>query len=266
MRKYYFRIFVLFFVFNILGMLLFAASSVLAQNSASFSVKAVIPSNVSPELSTVKLNTDQTLADPVNHPILLTATLLDKNSTPLSGKIVKVTSDRGVADIIEATSKISSFRAHAADMLEMQTDKTDDNGIASFRISSFIPGEANFTVIADNVVKLPVQKITFRPRPIPSYLSLSVTSSLLHREFTIIPDKIQEQDLSPLQSQMAKSANFSLKVKIPDWLFLIILIMLVGFIYFIIYTINKFRRLDRKDVELTKKMSGNRAPNPQANQ
>lgn len=77
--------------------------------------------------------------------------LRDKDQKHLAGREVVVTSDRDLVDVIEATSKLSQYQVHAAEILSMQKDKTNIEGKAQFRITSFIPGTIPLKIIADTV-------------------------------------------------------------------------------------------------------------------
>ena len=181
-------------------------------------VTASVPSPVSVKNSTVTLNAKETLAEPATHAILLTVVLLDNGDRSLANRDVVVTSNRGEVDVIEATSKLSQFRAQAAGVSDLQKAETDDNGRASFRVTSFIPGEAELTVIADNTYKLEKQKIAFAPQPFSSNLMIVIDLPFSNREISLISPS-GDENLSQMQTEAKKLSSNTRKVMIPFWLF-----------------------------------------------
>lgn len=222
-----------------------------AATTQQYTVNAEVPTTISKENSSVKLSTDRAMADPINHPVLLTVVLLSKDQDPIPNKEVIVTSDRGSIDLIEATSKISNYKAQASEISSMQKDLTDDNGRASFRISSFMPGEAKINVVADGAVKFSETKINFNPRPLPSYISISIDLPLTDRDWYVIPESFDEASLSPLQQEMVRSANVTIKIRVPFSVFAIFVFLAFVLVYFAYYAIIEFHRLERRDAILS---------------
>jgi hypothetical protein len=179
----------------------------LAQSTADVNVSATVDSKVSKVQSTIDTSTKETLADPASHSILLTITLKDADGNPMPNIPVVVTSSRGQVDIIEAVSKLAPGHAQAAEISDMQKDKTDENGQVQFRVTSFVPGEAIFTVLADTLVTLAPIKVTFEPLP----------SQLILPSASLIPLIIKTSPY--IRPKNRKTAIF-LTPKLPqkDWL------------------------------------------------
>lgn len=212
--------------------------------AAEMNMAARVSSLVSKENSSIQLNAQETLADPVNHPILLTVILQDKDQKALSDKEVVVTSNRGKVDIIEPISKISAYQVHAAEA-DIQKDKTDQKGEVQFRITSFIPGLTSLKIMADNIVELPSQTIKFDPLPFPAELVLSVSLPWTSREFTIYSPRIQEESLSAAQIEAKRSANPETKIKINFWVFALFLLIVIGMPIFSVLNFINLRKIRR---------------------
>ena len=241
---------------------LFITTSALAQEgaqAADVNVSAQIESPVSAEKSKVTLNTQETLADPVNHPILLTVILKDKDQKPLPDREVFVTSNRGDVDVIEATSKLSQYQVQAAEISDMQKDKTNEEGQVSFRITSFIPGKAILQVLADNVVKLATQTIQFTTLPFPTNLTISVTVPFSQKELTIFSPRLQEENLSPSQKEAKTLANPGTKIKLNFWAVFLALALIIFSPFFILLNfvnVRKLRKTEKLEIDLLKRIAG----------
>lgn len=222
-------------------------------SAVSYEVTGQVPSQVSKENSEVNTSSTKTLADPVNHPVLITVSLADKNGNPLAHKLVQVTSSRGSADIIEATSKISDIRARAADDVadDMQKDYTDDNGRASFRVTSFMPGKADILVLADSIVKLSQNQIEFEALPFPMFLSI-VFKLPQGKELVLMSSDYQNDYLSSYQREVVSQINPKTKIIFPFWLFVMFLVILLLILLLIggnivnVYRLRKVERIERK--------------------
>lgn len=215
---------------------------------------ANVISMVSAEKSQVTLNTQETFADPVNHPILLTVTLFNKDQKPLADKDVAVSSDRGKVDIIEPISKISSYQVHAATR-EIVEDQTDSSGTVQFRITSFIPGLAYLKITADGIVELPSETIKFTPLPFPAELVVSTSLLGTNKELTLYSSRIQEENLSATQLEAKRLANPGAKIKINFWAFALFLLLLIGMPIFLVLgfiNLRKMRKYARRDSERLK--------------
>ena len=219
----------------------FFSCNALAKNDST-QVVANIDSPVSKIYSEVSLSSDVVVAEPLTQPILITVCLRDVKSNPVVNRDVFVTSERGAVDVIEATSRLSKYMVNAADDL-MNHDKTDDNGRASFRLTSFYPGEAKIKIIADNIVELPSQQVEFRSRPIPAYFEVDLKLPFSKRTLTLIPSGYREDQLTPTQKESIKSINLATKVTLPLWLFIIILIVFFGIPVFWIINIVNLRKI-----------------------
>ncbi len=220
-------------------------------------VGAQVDSPVSAENSSIQLNAQEVLADPVNHPILLTVYLLDSNRKPVAGREVLVTSNRGNVDIIEATAKISQFQVQAAEVSAMQKDKTDNEGQVSFRITSFIPGKSILQVLADNVVKLEEQIVQFKPLPFPTNLTISVAVPFSEKEWVIFSPRLQEENLSALQKESKTLVNPGTKIKLNFWVVFLALALIIFsplFIYLNFINVRKIRLIENEQSLLLKKM------------
>lgn len=233
------------------------AGAVDQAEAADVTVSAQISSPVSAEKSQITFNTQETLADPVNHPILLTVILKDKDQKFLPNREVFVTSNRGNVDVIEATSKLSRYQVQAAEFSAMQKDKTNEKGQVSFRITSFIPGKIILQVLADNVVQLAPQTIQFKTLPFPSELTIMLVLPWTQKELTMLSPNLQEENLSPSQKEAKTIANPGTKIKIDFWIFALFSFIAIGLPIFIILTfvnIRKIRRMQKEQILLLKKM------------
>ncbi|MCX6806670.1 MAG: hypothetical protein NT135_00900 [Candidatus Berkelbacteria bacterium] len=224
----------------------------------TMNVSASVPSPVSPENSSVKFNTQETLADPVNHPILMTVYLLDSNKKPLAEREVAVTSNRGNVDVIEAISKLSQYKTQAAEVSAMQKDKTDKEGKVSFKITSFVPGKATFQVLADNVVKLTDETVQFKSLPFPTDLTIAVDLLWTQKEWMILSPNLKEENLSSLQKEARAIANTGVKIKIPFWLFFLAAVLILGSPFFIMLdfiNLRKIRKANKQEIDLLFKIA-----------
>jgi len=229
-----------------------------AQGSANVNVAATVDSKVSKLKSTVETNTQTTLADPTNHSILLTITLKDADGNPMPNVLVIVTSNRGQVDIIEAVSKLAPGTVQAAEISDMQKDKTDENGQVQFRITSFISGEAILTVTADSLIILDPIKVTFEPLPFPTNITVSITNPITGKEITLYSPKQQiEQGLSGTQINAKQLVNTGTKIQLSFWFVVIPTVIIILFLLFIIlnfFNLRKMRWMEQEQVLLLKKM------------
>jgi hypothetical protein len=226
--------------------------------AADVNVSAIVDSKVSKSQSNISTNTTQTLADPASHSILLTITLKDAAGNPLPNISVIVTSSRGQVDVIEAVSKINNYKAQAAEVSDMQKDKTDENGQVQFRVTSFIPGEAVFTVLADTLVTLNPIKVTFEPLPFPTNVTISINNPFTGKEIVLYSPKQQiGQGLSGAQMAAKELVNTGMKIQISFWaLALPVLLILLCplFIFLSFVNLRKMRWMEQEQVLLLKKM------------
>lgn len=229
-----------------------------SQSSGDVIVSATVDSKVSKLQSSINTNTTETLADPSSHSVLLTITLKDVNGKPMPNILVIVTSGRGQVDIIEAVSKLAPGTVHAAEINDMQKDKTDENGQVQFRVTSFVPGEAIFTVLADTLVTLDPIKVTFEPLPFPTDLTVSIDNPFTNKEIVLYSPKQQlDRGLSGAQIVAKKLVNTGTKIQISFW-YVIIPILLIFlcplFIILNFFNLRKMRKMEQEQTLLLKKM------------
>lgn len=224
----------------------------------SATVSATVDSKVSKIKSTIETSTKETLADPSSHSVLLTITLKDTDGKPLPNIPVVVTSSRGQVDIIEAVSKLAPGTVQAAEINDMQKDKTDENGQVQFRVTSFVPGEAIFTVLADSLITLDPIKITFEPLPFPTNITVSVTNPITGKDITLYsPKKQEDRNLSTTQIAAERLVNTGTKIQLSIWFILIPLLIVLFFIAFMVLNflnLRKMRRMEQEQCLLLKKM------------
>lgn len=243
----------LFFCFIFSIFFLNFRTSVLAQNKVDITAK--VPSQVSAENSTVYLSSNQTMADPINHPILLVVNLRDKNGNPLPKKEVKVTSSRGLIDVIESTRKLS-----LDDNSEINQDSTDEDGRASFRITSFYSGKVDLNILADGVVPLKASSIDFLPRPLASYFSLSINLPFSGKSLTILPTSLDNFQLTESQKESVKIANPETKIVVPFGIFVLLLIIIFGVPIIILinsFSLRRIKKMEKQEIEILKIMAKN---------
>ena len=225
---------------------------------ATTTVTATVDSKVSKAQSSIDTNTRETLADPASHSILLTITLKDADGKPMPNIPVVVTSSRGQVDVIEAVSKLAPGHAQAAEISDMQKDKTDASGQVQFRVTSFVPGEAIFTVLADTLVTLAPIKVTFEPLPFPTNITVSVTNPFNHKDITLYsPKKQEDSNLSDTQIAAERLVNTGTKIQLSIWFILtpaLIVLLCVTFIILNFLNLRKMRRMEQEQVSLLKKM------------
>jgi len=210
--------------------------------AVDYQLSGNVTSPVSKTESTVIANTTETLADPVNHPIVLTITLRDSSGNPLPDKNVTVESNRGSADIIEAVDKIEKYKAYAAGDSKINSTISDKKGQALIRVTSFIPGTAKLTAVADTITFNPIE-VKFLALPFPSTMTFSIDLPFTSRDAVLYePAKINENQLSTSQKEAMKLYNSGSFVKIPFWIFVIfVLVSIVSPILVIINFINIWR-------------------------
>ncbi|MGA2667040.1 MAG: hypothetical protein ABSE91_03035 [Patescibacteria group bacterium] len=243
----------IFLIFNMVF-----ALKVLAQSSAEVNVSAVVDSKVSKIQSSVDTNTQETLSDPASHSILLTITLKDADGNPMPNISVVVTSNRGQVDIIEAVSKLGPGKVQAADISDMQKDTTDQNGQVQFRVTSFIPGEAVFTVVADTLVTLNPIKVTFDPPPFPTNVTVGMTNPITGKEITLYSPKQQiDEGLSGAQIAAQKLVNTGTKIQISFWVLAwptLLILLCPLFIILNFLNLRRMRWMEGEQVKLLQKM------------
>jgi len=249
---FFFSVYLLILLSSYSSISLSSIASAASQIASNFNVSGSVHSPVDKEKSKMEISAKETLADPSSHSILLTFRLVDSEGNPISDRQVEVYSNRGQVDIIEAVSKLSQYKAQASNISDLQKDNTNQDGIANFRISSFIPGEAVISAIADNVVNLGSVKFTFLPPPFPANITISVGLPG-QKEWVLLSPP--EQNLSPTQKAAKRLVNSGTKVKIPFWVFVslslwflftpVALLVMIGFFA-------KIRKVEKEEFALLK--------------
>lgn len=136
----------------------------------------VLPSDVSPTLSTVIASTASVLADGVEFSTL-TVTLKDANSNRVPGKTVTLTSSRGAADTISFISNVSDSTGVVSFTVKSQTngtsiysarDSTDDLAIVATTTVVFAAGAAAKLAFATQPSISGVAGVNFSSQPVVS--------------------------------------------------------------------------------------------------
>lgn len=239
----------IFSILAILGLVLFPAPAFLkngARVKAFTTVNAFVESKVSVSNSTVSANVSELLAD-LSQRVIIQIQLKDKSNQPLKDIKVELYSNRGEIDQIKAIKAQAGILSES-EQAESNVTLTDESGIAIFRVSSTVPGEANFLPIADNIVELPQIKVKFLPLPFPTNVTISVeVPSFINPQGKIVLFK-------PTGTSIDKTnlINTGTEIKVPSSLFLIIILLVtLGpiLILIIFYLIRKIRKTERKEAE-----------------
>lgn len=219
-------------------------------------VSARVPSKISLDHSYDNLSARKTLADPVNHWVVLTVYLADKDGNPLPNLKVKVSSSRGSIDVVEVVSESSSSEQQIG---ETREGETGSDGKAYFKISSFTPGKVVLGVVADTIVDLPSRTVEFIALPFPANITLSIDLPFTEREVTLLSPKIQEDELSaPLKEARELTSPEGTKIEIPFWIFALLSVIVFGGITFIIFNFVNLRRVRKsegREAEILKKIA-----------
>ena len=223
-------------------------SVAMAQTLSEVTVSGYVPSPVDATLSKVEVNTPKTMADPISHPILVYINLVDKENSPLSNKLVVVDSNRGSADAIESMGKLAKKAVEGE--FKMNQDYTDDMGRVSFRLTSFIPGQVNLSITADNMIKLSPVQVEFVPRPFPAYLDVRVDLPFSQRDLYLVSSSYNEGGLTNLQKESAESIDIGSEIRIPFWLLLIIFLIIVIPPMLLIINIINVRKMRKEQAEI----------------
>jgi len=216
-------------------------------------VSAIVPSDVSKSKSQIVLNAKETLVDPENHSILLSIYLYDNSSNPLSDLWVEISSNRGGVDIIEEVL-CTEFEENSGSA----KCKTDANGQASFKISSYTPGEVTLSITADTIVEFDAVKIKFLPLPFPTNLTLVLHIPWLDKELTLLAPPAEAEEMSKAQIEAQKLANTGTKINIPFWPAVTVLGFIVLspiFLFWNFWNLSRLRKLEKREVELLKKIA-----------
>lgn len=201
---------------------------------ADYTVKvgATIDSKVSAQNSKVELSANETLADPENHPILMTIYLLDADGKIMPNITVECNSSRGSVDVIE-------LFASDGTLLDTNSGSSDEDGIIRFRLSSYTPGNAIFSILVDTILPLPDQNIKFDALPFPGNIEVSVPlpPAGSGKKIIIIPNSSESQNGTPdsnsstddssARENARKTANVGTVVYIPFWLFITAIFLMI---------------------------------------
>lgn len=253
---FFWLLFSLFFVLS---------SSVCYGASSTVSVSANVTSQVSKQLSSISSSSVSTLADPAGHSILISATLVDENKQPLANKLVQFSSSRGSLDIIEATSKLVNLRPGSAaeqSSSEMQKDYTDDNGLVTFRLTSFVTGQTEIKIIADNIVELNSVKASFDPLPLSMGITVVTKISALNQELTLLSSDYNKDALTDLQKQALSNATPGVKIYIPIWIFILLclgFLILLALVIIVAFNRVLIGNINEKELDILGKMYGSKS-------
>lgn len=238
----------------ILGLLVFfpvSAHALEPQVDAAYTVSAVVPTQASPPICYSTLSANEILADPSSHSVLLTVYVFDGSHNPLAGIPVKITSNRGASDIIEAVSKIGTGDPN------MNIDNTDATGRVFFRLTSWMPGDAAFSILVDNSFNLPEQTVKFLPLPFPSNVTVTVPLPGTEKKIILVAPE-PEKPLTTEQKEAKKLVNTGTEIRIPFWIFIMVVLwvfLIPLFIIFIALGIRKIRRTERREMMLLAKIA-----------
>lgn len=194
----------------LLSFFIFAPTIALAQSST---ITATVVSSVSPTVSTFVSDILQLPADGKSV-VVLTATILSKDGTPLPNKKVAVSSNRGDVETILCYSGNS--------LINKRTTTTNVDGQARCAASSEVPGNATFTAVAEGVTIDDKPTVTFTPLPFLTNLTVKVN----------LPGGGKLTILEPVKPKPSKPANERLvntdvELQIPFWVLIVLVLVLL---------------------------------------
>jgi len=267
MKIFFILLLVLLFSSYVL-MFLCSSSAHAQQVEADVSVSAEVGSPVSPSESEItvspsKSSVETTSAEVIagsGQKVLITIKLVDANNNPLAGKKVELRSNRGDIDEISPVQSQNAVldieSAQAAD--SNRTNITDKDGIALFTVTSTVPGDATFTVIADNIVLLDQKiKVTFTAPPFPSQVEIAVSNPFTGKEIKIFDTnpKSGQQGIGVASETARNLVNSTTKINIPFVSFIVLVLIGVGipvFLFIIILLLFRIKRIEQKENEVLK--------------
>ena len=243
--------------------LIFLVSNHSSAASGSVRVGATIDSRVSATNSYITLSAAETLADPENHPILMTVYLLDTGGNAVPDITVECNSSRGSVDIVEL------FASDGQTILDTNSGKSDENGIIRFRLSSYTPGSATFSVLVDTLLSLTDQNVKFTALPFPGNIEVSVQlpPAMGGHKLVIIPSntgssgsEVTEQTEETAQAwQVARTASdIGTTLNIPFWLIssvILLATLLPLLLIIIIFLALKSRKQQKKELLLLEQIA-----------
>jgi hypothetical protein len=205
-------------------------------HAATETVSATIDSKISKAHSTVTVSAYEVLADPASHSILITVTLHDAADAPLPGLNVVLSSTRGSVDIIEAISKLGTGLGYD----DMRRDVTNAQGVAAFKISSYIPGKTTINILADQIVSFDPVDLQFDPLPFPANVTITVTIPGSNKEIILFEPKYKTSD---------KLVNLGTKIQIPLIYFLLFIVVIILCPILLILNYMNLRKIRRMEKE-----------------
>lgn len=218
-----------------LSLMIALALPLAARAQTTVQVTGTVPSVVNGTLSTVVANLVELPADGTSL-VIVTVTLADDSGNLVAGKTVKLSSNRGNVDIIGAYD--------GNNLTSADTGTSNASGIVRFAARSYAAGQATFSAYADSYLTLNEKPtVTFTPLPVLSNLSVTVTLPG-GTTLTLLQPK------APAVSEKSDIANKSLvnnqlNLRIPFWVFLLAIIVLLMdpiLIILVIYLIFRTRK------------------------
>jgi len=230
------------------------------QVEAAYTVSALVPSEVIKDKSEVYLNPKETLADPASHKMFLKVTLKDKDSKSLKNLDVWLSTNRGAVDLIEILSGPDVNSQETGPNGQGKKGRTDANGEISFSISSWTPGEAILYIKADSLIDFDAQNIRFDPLPFPANLTVTVPLPGTQKKITLISPQSEnpQAPLTPEQEKAKKLVNTGTEIKIPFWIFGLIIFWIIITPLFIILaalSLRRIRKTERREMALLEKIA-----------
>ena len=238
-----------------LGVALFSVPGFVVAAADSVNVGAMVPSRVSKPKSSIVLNASETLADPANHSILLTIYLKDEFGNPLPNLNVEITSNRGDIDILGILTGADQGKTQS----KTAKGRTNDEGMISFKITSFMPGDVTLKIVADTLIEFDPITVKFLPLPFPANVTISLPIPFSKNSWKIYDTPVMAGgNMTPVEIQAKQLANTGMKVEIPFWPLLIVGIWLFSAPFFVImnfYTLRRSRQTEKREVELLEKIA-----------
>lgn len=214
-------------------------------------VSATVPSEVSEPHSKIDLSATEMLADPQNHFIIITITLYDDSMNPLPDLWVEARTNRGEIDVCEPCCFCSEVMAEQ----DIKKCKTNAEGKAGFRISSYTPGEVTVYITADTLIEFDPIYIKFLPLPFPAQLTVSVPLPGTDKEIKLIEPK---EEITKEMREAKRLANIGTEISIPFWLILTIAIFIILTPILLVWNlinVRRVRKMERRELEILKKIS-----------
>lgn len=203
------------FLLSLLVFFTFAPTIVFAQSTT---VNANVVSSVDSTSSTFVSDLSSLPADGTSM-VILTATILDAQSSPLPGKTVVVSSNRGEVDTIRCYS--------GSTLTEVSQAISDSSGKARCAVSSTAAGNATFTAVAEGITLNNKPTVTFTPLPILTNLTVKVTLPGGQTLTILEPPKQPATTTTPASPSIKKLVNTGVEFNIPFWMLLVVILFLI---------------------------------------